>query len=564
MSLVDWVFGALRGHPELALFLALGLGYLIGRLRIGSFRIGAVIGALLAGVTIGQIGIPIASELKSTFFLLFLFSVGYKTGPQFFGGLRASGLPQAGLTVVLCVSALATAWALARTLGLDAGTAGGLIAGSLTESATVGTTVDAIAKLDLDAATTDRLNAGVTVAFAVTYLVGLVVTVTFLSKVAPKLLGVDVPAACRALETEMGIAQDGGGAVSAYHDVIMRAYAIPPALAGTTVAALEGSFGVERVFVERARAAGRVVDARPDLVLTAGDHVTLSGRHHALVEMRGALRGHEIEDAELLDVPTIALDVVVTNRDLAGRPVQHFARDFATRGVFLRRLTCAGHELPYTLQTVVERGDVVTIFGAVHHVEPLAELIGWAAKPTSETNMVGVGLAIVIGGLIGLPALAIGSLELHLSAAVGVLLGGLVFGWMSSVSRRFGQIPEPALWLFDSLGLTAFIAAVGLSAGPDFVRGLREAGGVLVFAGVVTAVVPQIVTLLVGRFVVKMHPGILLGVCCGAATSGPSLAAVQEMAGSRIPTLGYGVSYAVGNVLLALWGGVIVALLGPG
>ncbi|MCU0869285.1 MAG: aspartate-alanine antiporter, partial [Burkholderiales bacterium] len=448
--------------------------------------------------------------------------------------------------------------------GLDAGTAAGLVAGSMTESATVGTAVDAIAKLGLPAQSVDRLTGGVTVAFAVTYLVGLVATVTFLSKVAPKLLGTDLAAACRALEDEMGIRRDGSGTVSAYYDVIMRAYAVPEALSGTTVAALERSFAPERVFVERARVAGEVLTPRPDLVLSTGDRVTLSARHHALAEMTGPLRAHEVEDAPLLDIPTLTLDVVVTNRELAGHPIQRFATDFATRGVFLRKLTRAGEELPYTLQTVVERGDVATMVGAAHHVEPLAQLVGWAAKPTSATNMVGVGLAIVVGGLVGLPALAIGSLELHLSSAVGVLLGGLVFGWMSSVSRRFGQIPEPALWLFDSLGLTAFIAAVGLSAGPDFVRGLREAGGVLVLAGLITAIVPHVVTLLVGRFVFRMHPGILLGVCCGAATSGPSLAAVQDVAKSRIPTLGYGVSYAVGNVLLAMWGGVIVALLGPG
>ncbi|MCU0870498.1 MAG: aspartate-alanine antiporter, partial [Burkholderiales bacterium] len=120
---MTWIFGALRAHPELALFLALGLGYLVGRITLGGFKVGAVIGALLAGVVIGQIGIPVSAELKATFFLLFLFSVGYKTGPQFFGGLRASGLPQAGLTIVLCVSALGTAWGVAQAFGLDAGTA---------------------------------------------------------------------------------------------------------------------------------------------------------------------------------------------------------------------------------------------------------------------------------------------------------------------------------------------------------------------------------------------------------------------------------------------------------
>jgi putative transport protein len=193
-------------------------------------------------------------------------------------------------------------------------------------------------------------------------------------------------------------------------------------------------------------------------------------------------------------------------------------------------------------------------------VERVAPHIGYAEWPTYATDMLAVGLAVFVGGVIGLLAFHFGSLEIGLSLPVGVLLGGLVCGWLRSVDRRFGRIPEPALWLFDSLGLNAFLAMVGIAAGPDFVHGLAESGVKLVVAGVIGCAVPHIVTVLVGYYVFHMHPGILLGVCAGAGTSAPGLAAVQEVAGSRIPTLGYGVSYAVGNVLLALWGTVIVLL----
>jgi len=232
----------------------------------------------------------------------------------------------------------------------------------------------------------------------------------------------------------------------------------------------------------------------------------------------------------------------------------------SARGVFLRKLVRANEELPFTPRTVVERGDVLTVFGMKPDVERVARDIGYADRPTSATDMVTVGAAIVLGGLIGLPALALGKLEIGLSMSVGVLVGGLVFGWLRSVDRRFGRIPEATLWLFDSVGLAAFLAAVGLSAGPDFVRGLWESGVSLVIAGLLSTTIPLVVTMLVGRYVVKMHPGVLLGVCAGAATSAPGLAAVQEMAKSKIPTLGYGVTYAIGNVLLALWGSVMVVL----
>jgi putative transport protein len=204
---------------------------------------------------------------------------------------------------------------------------------------------------------------------------------------------------------------------------------------------------------------------------------------------------------------------------------------------------------------------VLTITGSRSNVEAVAKAIGYAEWPTDRTDMVTVGLAIVIGGLIGLPALRLGGLELGLSEAVGTLLGGLVAGWLRSVSPRFGRVPEPALWIFDSLGLNVFIGLVGISAGPQFVEGLRESGLALVTGAAVITTSSLVVTLLVGRYVFRMHPGVLVGVCAGAATSAPGLAAVQEVAKSKIPTLGYGVSYAVGNVLLALWGSVIVALM---
>ena len=146
--------------------------------------------------------------------------------------------------------------------------------------------------------------------------------------------------------------------------------------------------------------------------------------------------------------------------------------------------------------------------------------------------------------------------------SVGVLLGGLVCGWLrSSWPRFFGRIPGPTLWVFESIGLAGFVAIVGLNAGPDFVVGLRTSGPSLLVAGLLTVLTPHLVGVVVGRWVFKMHPGVLLGVCAGAGTATPALAAIQEAAKSTVPTLGYGVSYAVGNVLIALWGTIIVTLL---
>ena len=561
----NWFVEMLRHHPEMALFLTLALGYLIGRLRVGGVTLGAVVGVLIAGVVIGQLDVKVSNDLKTAFFLLFLFSIGYRTGPQFFSGLRASGGPQLALTAIFAGTALAVGYALARAFGYDAGTAAGLIAGGVTESATVGTATDAINRLAVDAAAKQQMISNLAVAFAVTYFLGVVTTLTFLSRVAPRILGADLQAECKALEKEMGVIGEEHAA-SAYRSFLVRAYRVESETwADRTVGEIERA-QIEkrrRMMIVRLRRGEELLEAAPDLRLARGDTIVLAGRRAFVVE-DGTAAGPEMDDKALLDFPVETLEVVVTSKEVAGRSLgelmERQTEDLA-RGVGLRRIVRAGVELPWTLKTVIARGDVVTLTGLPGDLERVVARLGYADRETTVTDMVAVGAAVFLGGMIGIPALLIGKLEIGLSQSVGVLLGGLVLGWLRSVDRRFPRLPEAALWLFDSVGLTAFLAVTALTAGPDFVQGLQKSGISLVVAGLAMVLVPQLVTLLAGRFIFRMHPGILLGVCCGAGTSAPSLAAVQEAAKSKIPTLGYGVTYAVGNVLLALWGTVIVLLM---
>lgn len=559
---MHWLIEALREHPELALFLTLALGHGVGKLRVAGFALGPVLGSLLAGVAVGQFDIPVPEALKNALFLLFLFSIGYTTGPLFFRGLKTTALPQVGLTVVLCVTALFTAWGVSLVLGFNPGQAGGLVAGAMTSSAALGTAGDSLAKLGLEPARLAQMGASQAVAFAVTYLIGMGLVVWLQVRLAPRLLGIDLAVECRRLEEEMGVVRSDSGALSAYAPFVARAYCIDAEQAGMTIAGIEALFPGERVFLERLRRDARLVDdPAADMVLRTGDVIVLSGRREVLSAGDHALHASETDDPELLEIPVVAVDVVLSRREVAGKTISELAGDAQSRGVFLRRLTRAGTELPWTPRTVVERGDVLRLTGAKRNVERIAESIGYAEWPTAASDMTTISIAILLGGLIGLPAITLGRLDLGLSMFVGVLLGGLVFGWLRSIYRSFGYIPEPALWVFDSFGLTGFLALVGIEAGPDFIAGITQSGLPLILAAVIVTTVPHVVTLLVGRHIVKLHPGILIGVCCGAGTSAPALAAVQELADSRIPALGYGVGCALGNVLLALWGGVIVLLV---
>jgi putative transport protein len=559
-----WLKEILQVHPEIAFFLVLGLGYLFGKLAIGSFKLGAVTGTLLAGVLVGQLGVTLPDEVKQCFFLLFLFAIGFRTGPQFFRGLKSDGLAHAALAAIVATTGLAVAWVVARLFGYDAGTAAGVVAGALTESATIGTAMDAIGRLDLPELERTALNNNIPVAFAVTYLVGVIGAAWVLSQLAPKLLRVDLAEECRKLEEQMQ--GDTGAPMSARREIELRAYAVDPGShwIGRRPADLEAAVQGARVFVERVRSRGQIVDVEDVRMLLVGDTVAVSGPRTTLVEVLEAEGSglREVDDRDLLDMTSDVVDVVVTNAAMDGRTLRELGAEEAVRGVFLRRITRSGSPIGALPDTKVNRGDVLTLVGTASRIARAVEHIGVADRATDVTDMLVVATGIVAGALIGLPAVHIGGVEIGLSLPVGVLLGGLVVGWLRSVKPNlFGRIPGPTLWIFESIGLAGFVAVVGLNAGPDFVQGLRASGPSLLLAGVLTVSVPLLAGVLIGRWLFKLHPGVLLGVCAGACTATPALAAVQEAARSAVPSIGYGVAYAVGNVFLAIWGTVIVVLL---
>jgi len=566
---MDYFVKALQQNPELAIFLALAVGFSIGRIKIAGFSLGTVVGTLLAGVLIGQLDIKVPSLVKTVFFDLFLFTTGYKVGPQFFRGLKRDALSQMALTVVLCVTCLVSAFVAAKLLGYDVGTAAGLLAGAFTESTVIGTAGDAINRLAISAEEKAALLNNIPVAYAVTYLVGTTAVVWFLPTIGPKLMGVNLKDEAKKMEMQVaGEAEAQPGVISAARSFDVRAYRVTnEKIFGKNVGELEAIPEDFRFFIQRIRRGDAILEPEPKTVVRQGDILAVMTRGEILVE-RGGVIGPEIDDKALLDFPIEFLDVVLTNKALAGKTLLDVARmePWRTqfRGVFLRKLTRAGTEIPITLTTQVDRGDLLTLVGVKVDVDRAAAVLGYADWPSSATDMIFVGTGIVIGGLVGLLTVEIAGLPITLTASGGALIMGLVFGWMRSMFPVFGRIPEAAMWVFDTVGLTVFIGVVGLTAGPSFVTGLQKSGLSLVFVGLIAAVVPHIVGILFGRFVLRMNPVILLGACSGAGTMTAALRAIQDEAQSKLPALGYTVPYAVGNIILTAWGPVLVALMMAG
>lgn len=560
----DWFANTLRTYPEIAIFLSLALGYYFGSFTYKGLGLGAVTATLIAAVIIGQLGITISPPLKATVFLMFLFAVGYGVGPQFVRGIAKDGVPQALFAAVVCVFCLGAPLIAAKVAGYDVGSAAGLYAGSQTISASMGLATDAINRLGLAPEETKRLLDAMPVAYAVTYIFGTVGSAIVLALLGPALLGIDLEAECKRYEEEHGGKKEIGGAGTAWHNYELRAFRVKEdgRVVGLTARQAEALIPGQRVFVERVRRSGKILDATEDTVIQAGDIVAVAGRREVLVSLIGAA-AEEVDDRELLAVPVEGVDVLVTSKHADGKTLADLAQLPSARGVFLRRIVrgATATEIPILPNTKIHRGDILTLVGRTQDTSAAAKALGVADRPSDIADVAFIGAAIAIGALVGAFVYKVGDIPLTLSTSGGALISGLVFGWLRSVHPTFGRIPSSTVWFMNSVGLNIFIAVVGISSGPGFIAGLQQLGFSLFLWGIFATTVPLILAMYVGKYVFRFHPAILLGCCSGARTTTASLGMINDRAKSQIPGLGYTVTYAVGNTLLTVWGMVLVLLM---
>jgi putative transport protein len=572
---MEWITNLLQAHPELAIYITLGLGFLIGKIHFKGFSLGIVTSVLLVGVVVGQLHIPMEGALKQTAFLLFLFAIGYKVGPQFFAGLRKEGLPQVYFAVVMCVFILLSTWGISLVMGYNAGEAAGLLSGSQTISAVLGVAGDTLHGMGITDTELKKMTDIMPVAYAVTYIFGTAGSAWILARLGPKMLGgIDkVKASCRELELHMGSDDsEKPGFMAAKREVEFRCYRLENGwfAKGRSVKELEKFFTEQgkRLFVERIRVGENIIDdIRPGRLLHQGDEIVLSGRHeYAIGEEKWI--GPEVDDDVLLVFPVMTIKSTIAGksdkREISynGKKLNELRSQPFMHGVMIQKIKRMGVSIPVLPQTILNTGDVIELVGKKIDVMSAAKQIGYPDPATNETDIVFLSIGILAGAIVGTLSLHFGNVPVSLSTSGGALIAGLVFGWWRAHHPTMGAIPEAALWAFNNLGLNIFIAIIGISAGPGFVQGLQEAGLSLFLAGIVATSLPLLFGLFIAIKWFKFHPAIALGCCAGARTTTAAIGAIQESIGSETPALGYTVTYAVGNTLLILWGVFIVLMIG--
>jgi len=560
--MIDWLVSSLRSYPEVVVFLAVGIGYWIGNYKFGNFSLGVITASLMAGLVLGGLHVEPSRDLRWGFFMLFLFANGYSVGPQFFQALKSDGIKPMLLALVVSVTGLLTAYFFARLLSLDPGMAAGLFSGGTTQSSAMGTASDAISGLAISDEQKKLYISHVAVADALCYVNGAIGVIWFCGNIAPWILGIDLKAESKALEASLGIKDETAGVYSANQMFSVRAYRVgsKDGVVGEKVFEVEGRKPGATVFIYRILRKRSLLTPTPETTIAAGDVLVLYG-HTKLVVAFGDKLGSEVVEPDVLDFPMEVLKVVVTNPWLTTLNMVQIRELAELRCVTARSLTRGGEEILAGTSTQPQAGDVVEIVGPQDAVERAVKVIGYAMRPSAATPLSILGVGIFAGGLIGLPYFMMGSVKVTLTVSVGVLLAGLFAGWLRTKRPVLPSVPDSAVQLMIQLGLAVFVACTGMQAGPHFIDAAKTLGVPLLLSGIIVTLLPLFVGLFFGRAFLKMHPIILLRAISGAQTYTGGMAVVQEKSESRVAVLGYTVPYATSNILLTLFGAVIVSLI---
>ena len=558
---MSWIDHAVAHAPEAFLLLAIALGTVLGRIRIRGFAIGATACTLLVAVIIGQLGpFNISPMLRSILFGLFVFTIGYRSGPEFFASLSYKTLAQVVLALVIGLSGLTAVLAFAFLLRLDPGTAAGLGAGALTQSSMMGTATGALSQLGLTEEVLRQEQANIAAGYAVTYICGYILVLLFVPLVAPRLMGVDLKKEAAKLEAELAGGAPPKRGNMLYRRLQARAYCVSVA-AGRTIAEVEDRIG-QRVAIERLFRDGAEVEIEPDTALLAGDELLLAGATAAILA-GSTIIGPEIEGEHLMrDVPGEAIDVYVTAAKLHDRTLAEIADHFGdeARGVFLRAISRHGQEVPVAPGTRLYVGDVITLVGLTQDLHRVAPKVGQTFSSNDRTDIAFLACGLAVGLLAGLLSTQLGPVPLTLGGGGGALIAGLLCGWLRSLRPMLGAFPPAAQQTIADLGLSGFVAAIGLGNGLAALTAIQANGSMLLIAGLVVTLTPMIIGTLFAYHILRMNPVIICGALAGAMTVDAAVTGCCEVAESQTPVLGVAVPYAIANVFLTVLGPIIIGL----
>jgi putative transport protein len=554
-------FEFLKTNPFLLLFLTVGLAVLVGKFSVKGYGLGMVAAAIVVGVALATwastygVKLQLDNFAKSLMYYLFMYGVGLRVGPSFFNSLKKDGITFTILAVVCAVLGLGLVVVLSRMFGLPPGAAGGVLAGSQTMSAAIGTAEMAVTQgaYKVPAGSTpEAISAMIALGYGISYIWG-TVGIILICKYLPKWWGVDAKKAAKEYEEKFGVPNLDDVGLSGYRPAGLRAYRLEnKQTAGKSIAQLRQTYPQYRILnVVRG---GEALGASPDLVMQMGDVVALGGRLEDLTANMGLL-GPEVPDTKALAIPLDQAEILVTEKGVVGKELKEFRHEDFAGQLQVVGMQRGGVPFPVGADTKLQRFDVIFVAGLRSAVEKVAAALGRVARPSTATDLLTLSVGMILGLLIGAINVRVAGFSVGLGNAGGLLLSGIFVSSVVSRLRFFGSTPNAARNILEDLGLVTFVGIVGINAGASLLAQLTGAVAFKIFlVGFIACTIPPFVTWALGFHLFKINPAVLMGGVAGARShSGPCREAAKEI-GSSVPWVGFPVGYAVSGVLLTVFG----------
>jgi putative transport protein len=558
---MEWFFGFLKSYPYILLFFTVGLAVGVGRVTIKGYGLGMVAGAVVIGAGLSiwastyGIKLQLDNFVRLLFYYLFMYGVGLRVGPSFVNSLGGDGLRFTILAIIAPVLGLAIVVLGTGMFNLPVGAAGGLLAGSQTMSAAIGSAEQAIIDgvVKLPAGTTKEAATGmIAISYGISYIWG-TVGIILIVKYLPRWWGANAQAAAKKYEEEFGVKNVDDAGLSGYRPGGLRAYRLDnPATAGKSIAQFRATNPEYRVI--NVRRGDELLGSDPELVMQKGDIIALGGRLESLTDKMG-LVGPEVPDARVLNVPLDQAEILVTKSEAIGKTLKSYRDSELAGQLQLQKIERGGVPIPVGLETKLQKRDVLFVVGLKSAVQRAADMMGIVARQSSATDLLTLAAGMILGFLIGMIQFPAFGSSVGLGNAGGLLVSGIVVASISSRLRFFGSTPNAARNILEDLGLVVFVAIVGLNSGATLLETLTGAIAIKIFlVGFVACTVPPFIVWAIGYHMFKTNPAILMGAVAGARShSGPCREAAKEI-NSTVPWIGFPVAYAVSGVLLTVFG----------
>ena len=544
------ILSLLAENQLLLLFVIIGLGYLVGNIRIAGFQLG-VVAVLFAGIFLGaldrRLGLP--EFIYVIGLVLFVYATGLQSGPGFFGSFRRRGLRINLMVILVLTGGAILAIVLGKIMALPAPTIAGLFCGALTNTPALAATVETVKSLSSNLAPELAASYATSpvVAYGLAYPFGVLGVILWFF-VFRKLYKVDLSAE-----------QSGTSASAKILSCTFRV-SNPGVFGATLMTALENI--PNRAFsVSRIRKGNVIAVASPEVVLEQGDLIVAVGDEHEMERAR-ILFGERCKEHLEENFSEIRFRrIFVSNKEIVGKPIRELQLERRFNAT-ITRLRRGDVEFVPNSDTVLELGDRIRVVTQRERLDEVGKFLGDSMKAITETDFLSLSLGIVLGVLLGMAPIPLpNGMTFKLGFAGGPLIVSLLLGRMERTGPITWSLPFNANLLLRQVGLVFFLAGIGSRAGLGFTQTLQAGGFSLVLiAGLITTMV-TITAIIIGYKIFKLPMAAVMGMISGMQTQPACLAYANQQVPNELPNVWYATVYPASMVSKILLAQVIVSLL---